>query len=138
VPNPAGAPYAGRMDESRRDFWERLCDEYERGGGTLRDVAERHGVAPATFSHWRWRLKLDGRVGGRSGRRPAAATRSALAVRAVQVVAVQGPGEAPAAAPGAAPSTEPYLDARVHDVELRFVGYEAAQVVAVLRGLSRC
>ena len=122
------------MDESRREFWQNVCAEYERGAATLSEVAERHGVARSTLSHWRWRLKREGhRVRPRS--EVAASRRGSEApVRAIQVVAATSGG----AAQGPVPSEEPYVDARVGDVELRFVGHGPQHVVAVLSGLTRC
>jgi len=41
-----------------REFYERLSAEVDRGG-SVRDVARKHGVEPKTLAWWRWKLRRD-------------------------------------------------------------------------------
>jgi hypothetical protein len=51
--------------------WARLVREWKRSGQTLAEFAGARGVAPASLTWWRWRLKRgrSGADGGRSTRR---------------------------------------------------------------------
>lgn len=66
-----------------RAEWEELVREVDRGG-TIADVARRHGVRPRTLAWWRWTL--------RRGTVARSATRKQ---RAVAMVPVRVRGESP-------------------------------------------
>ncbi len=47
----------------KKDEWLKLCEAFERGGGTVVGFCNKHGLSRTSFHHWRCRLRNEGLLG---------------------------------------------------------------------------
>ncbi len=108
-------------DRYEEKFRRSVAREYASGGETAVQLAERHRIAKSTIYRWVEEFEEKGSL---PSKEPAE----------VRVLPVKIPGS------GWSPTAlgEGYLEARIGELELRFVGQEPARVVEILERLGGC
>ncbi len=110
-----------------RGFWKKLSAAYERGDGTIEELAARHGVVASTFRFWRWKLRRE-----TPAAKPGKAAGLSRRAGAPKFVAVRVRAPAPAEATGGSAAIEIALgNGRVVRVVGRFEPALLARVLDV-------